>query len=278
MIRLAAIVLSVVWFMSAIPGDASVGGQVEIEVVSERGEVLRTIPHKSYEAGGTRVVKKYLEAGKGRNYSILVRNNSSGRIGVVIAVDGRNIISGRKSYLRNDEEMYVINPYGYTKLDGWRTDEKTVHQFYFTEQADSYAIKTFDDSSAMGVIAVAAFSEKERFGYLYEKSLQKVPAPGPSGTVNGKDAASGASVHGRAQEPQREAGTGFGNEQYSPTVRVAFEPEQIPFARALIKYEWHETLCRKGLLRCAPRERNRLWDEGRYAPFPPEYPFSPGQR
>jgi hypothetical protein len=280
MIRSAAVLLSVVLFMAAVPGYAHGGGQVEIEVVSEHGEGLRTIPHTSYEAGGTQVIKKYVEAAKGRNYSIVIRNNAAGRIGVVVAVDGRNIISGRKSYLRMDEEMYVISPYGYIKLDGWRTDEKTVHRFYFTEQADAYSKKTFNDSSAMGVIAVAAFNEKERFGYLYEGSLRKAPAPGSPGLSPGKDTAAGASEQGarkprQAQSAERGAGTGFGDGQYSPTVRVAFEPEQIAFTRTLIKYEWYATLCRKGVLRCVTPERNRLWDEGRYAPFPPGYPFAP---
>lgn len=278
MIRSAAVLLAVVWLMAAVPGYAHGGGQVELEIVSDHGEVLAAIPHKSYETGRTLVVKKYLEAVKGRNYSIVIRNNSSGRIGVVVAVDGRNIISGRKSFLRRDEEMYVISPYGYTKLDGWRTDDRTVHRFYFTEQADSYSKRTFDDSSAMGVIAVAAFSEKERPGYLYERSLQRLPAQGSPDPVTGKDATAGASVQGRAEKSQRQAGTGFGEEQYSPTVRVEFEPEQVPFTRTLIKYEWYETLCRKGILRCRTPQRNRLWDEGGYAPFPPGYPLSPGQR
>ncbi|MBA4374436.1 MAG: hypothetical protein C0402_16425 [Thermodesulfovibrio sp.] len=281
MIRLAAVLLAAVWFMTAVPGYADGGGLVEVEIVSDRGEVMQAIPHKSFEAGRTWVVKKYLEAMKNRNYRIMIRNNSSGRIGVVAAVDGRNIISGRKSHLRSDEEMYIINAYGSITLDGWRTDERTTHQFYFAEQADSYSKKTFGDTSAMGVIAVAAFNEKERYGYLYERSLQKAPAPGVSGAMTGKDAVAGASVqapaHGSAKQSarksEREAGTGFGEEQYSPSIRVAFEPEPLPVTRTLIKYEWRETLCRKGVLRCAPPEHNRLWDEGRYAPFPPGYSY-----
>jgi hypothetical protein len=39
--------------------------------------------------------------GKGENYSIVIRNNTPERIGVVIAVDGRNIITGEKSFLKN---------------------------------------------------------------------------------------------------------------------------------------------------------------------------------
>ncbi len=276
MIRLAAVVLSVVFSLLAVPAHAYRGGEVDVEVVTEHGEVFATIPVAGFEAGGTRVVKKYLEAVKGRNYSLVVRNNSSGRVGVVIAVDGRNIISGRKSHLRNDEEMYIISPFGSTRLDGWRTDDWTVHRFYFTSEADSYAKKTFDDASAMGVIAVAAFREREPYGYLREGSLQKLPAPGspaPRAPMSGKDAAAGAPVQGSARKSRQEAGTGFGDEQYAPTVRVEFEPEQIPFIRTLIKYEWHETLCRKGILRCGSPVRNRLWDDGRYAPYPPGYPY-----
>ena len=65
------------------------------------------------------------------------------------------------------------------------------------------------------------------------------------------------------------AGTGFGEGQYSPTVRVAFDPERKPVQKTLVKYEWRETLCRKGIINCGQEGRNRLWDEGEYAPFPP---------
>lgn len=273
MIRFAAVLLVVAaWLVPAVPGYAHGGGQVEVEIVSDRGEVLQALPHQSYESGRTRIVKKYLEALRDRTYRIVVRNNSSGRIGVVVAVDGRNIISGRKSYLGPAEEMYLVNAYGSITLDGWRTDERTVHQFFFAEQADSYARRTFGDTSAMGVIAVAAFSEKERYGYLQERSRQQAPSPASSGPAAAKDsAAAGASAQNRAPRPQREAGTGFGDEQYSPVVKVAFEPEPVAFAQTLIKYEWRESLCRKGLLSCAAPRRNRLWEEGSYAPFPPGY-------
>lgn len=270
-----AVILAVVWLMMAAP---DVGycfgpwtGNVAVDVVSEQGEVLNTIPHKYYEGGGTQVIKKYLEAKKGRNYSIIVTNNSRERVGVVVAVDGRNVIDGRKSYLKSDEVMYIINPYDRTKIDGWRTDDKTIHQFYFTNPGDSYSARTFTDSSAMGVIAVAVFREKGRYGYLSERSLPNAPAP-YRGADAGKDAAVGAQAPGERKMARSEAaGTGFGDERYSPTIKVEFEPEQMALSRTLIKYEWRETLCRKGILRCGHPERNRLWDEGSYAPFPPGY-------
>ena len=50
----------------------------------------------------------YVEAVKGDRYLIEVTNQTGRRIGVVIAVDGRNIISGKKSDLKRNEQMYII--------------------------------------------------------------------------------------------------------------------------------------------------------------------------
>jgi hypothetical protein len=38
-----------------------------------------------------------------------------------------------------------------------------------------------------------------------------------------------------------------------------------------LKYEWRETLCRKGILSCGEKTGNRLWDNDGYAPYPPGY-------
>ena len=102
----------------------------------------------------------YLEAVKGQRYSIQVTNKSDRRIGIVIAVDGRNIIDGKKSDLRRNERMYIIGPYGTNTFEGWRTGMDRTNRFYFTEQSDSYAEKVFADASAMGTIALAVYREK----------------------------------------------------------------------------------------------------------------------
>jgi hypothetical protein len=65
-------------------------------------------------------------------------------------------------------------------------------------------------------------------------------------------------------------GTGYGEEKYSPVIRVEFEPEPAAAERHFLKYEWRETLCRKGIIDCGPRQPgNRFWDDNRgYAPPP----------
>lgn len=237
-------------------------GEVTIEIVSESGSAFLIIPHKDFWSGGTHIIKKYLEAKRGEHYGIVIHNRTPERIGLVIAVDGRNIISGKKSDLKTREDMYIVNRYEHGQFTGWRTASDKVHRFYFTDMGDSYAMKTFSDSTSMGVIAVAIYREKER--PLYEKkTLNNTPA---SPLAESPD----RSKSGAARDER--AGTGFGNEQYSPTIKVAFEPEATPIQKTLVKYEWRETLCRKGFLNCTQEPANRLWDEDDYAPFPPGYP------
>ena len=254
--------------LGAVPahphGNDTFGEAVRIEIAAERGGVFLSIPHRDFWKGGTHIIKNYLEARRGENYGICIRNLTPERIGVVIAVDGRNIISGKRSDLSNSEAMYIINSYGYGRYNGWRTAGDTVHKFYFTDVADSYAVRTFGDTTAMGVIAVAVYREKKRPKPHYEhKRFKHEPgAPAAESQPRGKTEAFG----------DERAGTGFGDEHYSPTIRVAFEPEKRPVQKTLFKYEWHEVLCRKGILHCRAEARNRLWDEDLYAPYPPDYP------
>jgi len=105
--------------------------------------------------------RAYLEAINGENYRVRIRNLDNYRIGLVIAVDGRNIITGEQSNLRSTEQMYILGPYEQASYGGWRTSQREVHRFYFTDAENSYA-GAWGDHSAMGVISVAVFNEKIR--------------------------------------------------------------------------------------------------------------------
>ena len=135
-------VLAVV-MMAAAPayphGGSRWQGEVSVEVVSDRGMTLLTVPHKDLWTGGTRVIKQYLEAKKGERYAIVIRNRTAERVGVVVAVDGRNIISGKRSEMKNTEDMYIVGSHETGQYDGWRTDQNTVHRFFFTEPGDCFS-------------------------------------------------------------------------------------------------------------------------------------------
>ncbi len=257
---------ALVMIMTAVPA-LSMGKQpskeaVGIEIVSDAGSVFQTIPHDDFWKGGTHVFKKYLEARKGEQYGIIIRNKTSERIGVVIAVDGRNIISGKQSNLGANENMYIVNAGETAQYNGWRTSREQVHRFYFTDTADSYTVRTFADSSAMGVIAAAIYKEKIQPQVFQEEQREKSAAGAPSAKK---------SMNADRALAEESAGTGFGDAQYSPVITVQFDPERTPMQKTIVKYEWRDVLCRKGIVQCGQKFGNRLWDENRYAPYPPGY-------
>ncbi|HET6420016.1 MAG TPA: hypothetical protein VFG19_07660 [Geobacteraceae bacterium] len=246
------VLVLIVLFMgiSACAWGGGMGGAVEVEVVSDSGMSLPLYPVSDRACSR----RAYAEATKGDHYSIVVRNRLNRRVGVVVAVDGRNIISGKKSWLKNGERMYVLEPYGEGEFKGWRTGMDTINRFFFTDAADSYAA-AFNDESAMGVIAVAAYPEVERFRAYDELSMSKRKSVGK------------AAPTARSEE----AGTGFGREEYSPVRVVDFEPEGRAAEKIFIKYEWRSTLCRRGIVSCVRPgpPRNRMWDDDGFAPSPP---------
>ena len=221
---------------------------VELSIVSdERGELSQ------YPLRGSRA---YLEARSGERYRVRVANHGDRRIGVVLAVDGRNIISGQSSWLRNNERMYILAPHEQAEYSGWRTGSDRVNRFYFTNASDSYA-GAFGDHSAMGVIAMAVYRERE---------YQRMPQP-----LSGLGSTAGSAVEAMKQSAP---GTGFGETEYSPSQRVSFEPESRPAQKLFLKYEWRETLCAKRILpdcrSYEDKERNRFWPgDNEFAPPPP---------
>jgi hypothetical protein len=249
------------------------GRAVTVEVRAEDGRTLPFYPAPA-RSGSNRF---YAEAVKGERYSILVRSNVSRRVGLVVAVDGRNIISGKKSTLKSDEQMYILEPYGSGEYSGWRTAQDTVNRFYFTTADDSYAA-AFKDESAMGVIAVAVYQEVPPptpkpiswWQRMSSDSRKDEAAAPPAGSASAPSAAGAMKSRDSLAEQKSQPGTGYGDEQYSPSYRVAFEAELQPREKTIIKYEWRSTLCRLGVIPAERPERpeNRLWD-GEFAPPPP---------
>lgn len=260
-----------------------IGNAVEVRIIGDSGRVLPVYPVLM----GHDVRKVYAEAIRGDHYRIEVKNRLNRRIGLVIAVDGRNIISGQKSWLKHSERMYILEPRSSGKYAGWRTAQNRINRFYFTDAPDSYA-SAFGDESAMGVIALAVYPESRR-------CRPTVPVPQAAAPHEQDRDGKGMDSDGRAQadraaapppaadmrlkqeaarsEPAMEsAGTGYGRDEYSPSHIVSFEPERRAAETIYLKYEWRTTLCKLGVIACAApyqRPHNRLWDSGGYAPPPP---------
>ena len=255
------VICAVLLLWSGSAGAATIGDTIEVSIASDNGRLLPFHPMKTHPT----LKKVYAEAVKGDHYRIIVRNKLNRRVGVVVAVDGRNIISGEKSWLKNNERMYILEPYATNEYSGWRTAQNKINRFYFTDVPGSYAA-AFGDESAMGVIAVVAYPEIQHckppmgHSYLAPKKREREAA---------KDKAAAPSGQSRALES---AGTGYGRAEYSPSYRVAFNPENRAAESILIKYEWRKTLCALKIINCCRWNgyaHNRIWDNDGYAPPPP---------
>jgi hypothetical protein len=254
-------VILLVWVN--IAAAATIGNAVEVSVINDNGWALPLYPVEIHH----NLKKVYTEAFKGDNYRIVVRNKLNRRVGVVVAVDGRNIISGEKSWLKNTERMYIIDANSTNEFSGWRTGQDKINRFYFTDVPDSYA-SAFGDESAMGVIAVVAYPEIQRYEPPMDYSNL---APEKKMKEHSRDKAMAPSAQGNAKAMES-AGTGYGAEEYSPSYRVQFEPEKRALESILIKYEWHKTLCNMNIISCGrtyEHSYNRLWGNDGYAPPPP---------
>ena len=258
---LSACVILLMWI--SIAAAATIGDAVEVSVITDNGWALPFYPEKIRHD----LKKVYAEAFKGDHYRIVVRNKLNRRVGVVVAVDGRNIISGEKSWLKNTERMYIIDAYSTNEYSGWRTGQDKINRFYFTDVPDSYAA-AFGDESAMGVIAVVAYPEILRYEPPMDYSNM---APKMSRKEQSRDKAAAPSAQGNAKAMES-AGTGYGAEEYSPSYRIQFDPENRAVESILIKYEWHKTLCKMNIINCGrtyEHSCNRLWENDGYAPPPP---------
>ncbi len=235
----------------AFAGRNHSSSAIEVEVISDNRGNLRKHSAKRY---GNSRHRSYVVARNNERYTIRIRNNSGERVGVVIAVDGRNIISGRKSHLQAREKMYVLQPYASAEYSGWRTRRNGVNRFFFTNMDNSYSA-AWGDYSAMGIIAVAAFPERYQRGHGQYRDGRK----------NHQKRSHSARKFGNSM------GTGFGEEQWSPSHRVHFVAEQHPMTREFIKYERRSSLCHRGVVRCRPHKKRRghgrqdNWD---FAPYP----------
>jgi hypothetical protein len=169
-----------------------------------------------------------IEARRGERFSIRITNRSRYRLGMVISIDGLNIISGKRSYNRPDESMYLLSPGQHGNFDGWRTDLKKVQRFYFTDADDSYAGR-IGETSQIGWIKVAVFREKG--AVILRPDSEEFPK---------NRRYNDASVEKSFETSQ--AGTGYGEGSYSPVELSEFNPEPFPVEVYKIKYDFSEKM------------------------------------
>jgi hypothetical protein len=94
----------------------------------------------------------------GQRYNIRVSNLGPRRVEVVLAVDGRDAVSGQPTDLVR-HRGYVIPGYGNLRVEGFRNSLESVASFRFTDPGDSYSTR-MGTPQQQGFISVAVYPER----------------------------------------------------------------------------------------------------------------------
>lgn len=113
-------------------------------------------PAKEYTHQGM----SFIEARKGTNYTIKLKNNTYNRTMVVVSVDGLDVVSGKNA--AETDTGYILDAYGSVEIKGYRLSDNDSAAFVFTSKGKSYVQSVKSDARNCGVIGVRAFEEKSK--------------------------------------------------------------------------------------------------------------------
>jgi hypothetical protein len=222
--------------------------------------------------------RRYFEAFRGRNYALRVRNLTGARVGVLLSVDGLNVVNGERSHQGRDEAMYVLDPWESATVRGWRTSLDEVRRFVFVDEQRSYASRTGQANGDMGWIRVLAFEERgahvsrlrpmldgllPRAGREDKGRMEAPPAAAPqSNEVLRGSASETKALAGRSQADEASPGTGWGERREDRVSETWFVAAAAPGDRLVFRYEYASGLAALGIRpegrRLEQRERGEL--------------------
>lgn len=234
----------------------------------------------------------YIEAVKGREYELRIRNPYPVRVAVALSVDGMNTIDARETTAQ-DARKWVIEPYDTITIAGWQTSQRDAHRFEFTTEARSYG-QALGRTANLGIISAVFFRERVAPAsprYLERPGAHRaVPAPAPETSAEAgapktadtrADAAASAPTENRFEGSRDDelAATGMGRRTDHAVRTVHLDLEATPAHAVDIRYEFRPQLVRLGVLpRTEARDALRRREDARgfergfepgFAPVPP---------
>lgn len=247
--------------LAHLPPRPGVGSLVSVSVeVDGREAPLYAAPDGSG--------RFYLEAFAQSWYALRLSNQTGERLGVVLAVDGLNAISGARDPLvpagRGPAgRMYVLGPWDSVTVQGWRTSLDEVRRFTFVDEKRSYAARTGQENGKMGWIEVAVYRESRAHAGVAplvrdksgarsegrEEAARDESANDESARADATREAPSAARRRPAEPaaPGSYPGTGWGSATHDPAVLVEFDPMPHPAQRMTLRYEYASGLRALGI-------------------------------
>lgn len=228
------------------------------------------VPRPLYPARGS----LYLEALRGREYTIRLANPLPVRVAVALAVDGLNTIDARSTSAWKAAK-WVLEPYEAVEIPGWQVSGEAARRFVFTGERGSYGA-WLGQTENLGVIEAVFFRERTTWGHI--DPLMALP-PAPSGVPQGEAPRvsreqAALQAMGKAEAlDDAYAATGMGDRQAHRVQRVHLRLERDPVAVVRLRYEFRPELERLGVL---PPRRTPLERREAARGFPGYCPEPPG--
>jgi hypothetical protein len=287
MTRRRLVYLGSILFLASVAARAAAGGRYDLSVIVD-GVTAAEYPFQS---------KTYIEAIRGRSFTLRISNPSSERVAVALSVDGRNVIDAKHTSA-GTATKWVLSPGQILEVPGWQVSGQTARRFFFTDTGHSYA-KWLGDTANVGTIEAVFYRERLRRPQAWTPPREPAPfseddrgapnglaegTPQMQGEAKSRDSAPAAPEAGasgsrremmqpRPTEADRFAATGIGERTSNPIEWVEFEAESAPAARISLRYEFRAELVRLGVL---PRA-DELFARERGRGFEPEYAPDPGR-
>ena len=183
--------------------------------------VVNGRPLAEYYARG----RTYIEALRGAEYELRLRNNSADRVAVALSVDGLNTIDAKHTSAWNASK-WVIEPYQTITISGWQMSSERARRFYFTNERDSYGAK-LGQTANLGVISAVFFRERSR----------PVPITPPYPITRDQVDKMGAPQSARRAEEEN-AATGIGRNVRNDVRWVDMDLDSRAAGEVTIRYEY----------------------------------------
>jgi hypothetical protein len=207
-------------------------------------------PRPEYAARGA----TYVEALRGREYTLRLTNPLPVRVAVALAVDGLNTIDARHSDAASAAK-WVLDPYETVEISGWQVSGSEARAFYFTGERGSYAA-ALGETENLGVIEAVFFRERPRPVPVRERRwLDGMEKEGAA--ANAEPPGSSAAAEGAPVAADEYAATGIGERRRHEVVSVHLDLEPQPTAVVRLRYEFRPQLENLGVLR-PPHHRTPL--------------------
>ena len=195
--------------------------------------------------------KTYVEAHRGAEYELRIRNPLPERVAVALSVDGLNSIDARHTSAWNSSK-WVIEPYGTITIGGWQMSSERARRFYFTTERDSYAAK-LGQSANIGLISAVFFRERDRY------PVPIIPPPLSRKETNRGQPKSGSPTESEARDNSARgaivrpsdddyAATGIGRSVRNEVRWIQMDLESRPAGEISIRYEYYSALLRLGVV------------------------------